>query len=274
MKFTLMIMATMATLLLTTTYVITTIAQSIVLPSAYAEPVVTAGCGPTQQSSLSISISIGGFQPNTFVFYTYTRSDNSVVSGGFSTGPYGQNTIATNVGPHPDKYTIHIYKDLSSNKVVEPVYSSTILIPCPHKHFAIDYYKNNPQIIHYLLGIKSMYNEIKVGDYLINSYQHASNIFNAAGSANPQDQLAAQLLAAKLNIADGGAGSCVNQIAASAEDVLRSQKYGSSNTNTDNLAQISANKDVSYMLFLKDKLEDYNHNGCSSSSSSDTTTLG
>src|SRR5436190_17666715 len=66
---------------------------------SYAEPSISVGCGPTQESNLSISVNISGFSPNSFLQYKYVRSDNSMLAGGFSTGPDGRNSIAVNTGP-------------------------------------------------------------------------------------------------------------------------------------------------------------------------------
>src|SRR5437870_411480 len=128
---------------------------------------VSITCGPTQESNLSISVSISGLSPRTFIDYKFIRPDNSVISGGFSTGQYGKNTVAINVGPDIGSYLVYIYIDMnSSGTEQQPIYYSTIALPCIDKHFTSEYYKNNPQLIEYLMGFQSIYNKIKIGDYL------------------------------------------------------------------------------------------------------------
>jgi hypothetical protein len=130
---------------------------------AYAQYSVSVTCGPTQVSNLSVSVSISGLLPNTFIDYKFIRPDNSVVSGGFSTGPYGKNTVAINVGADTGSYLVYIYKDTnSSGTEQQPIYYSTTTLPCIDNHFAGEYYKSHPQLIEYLLGIQSIYNKIKM----------------------------------------------------------------------------------------------------------------
>jgi hypothetical protein len=120
--------------------VITTACITSMPPPAYAQPSVSAGCGPTQGSNLSISVHMAGFLPNTFLHYKYIRSDNSEVSGGFSTGTYGKNTVTVNVGPYVGTYKIYIYRDINSYNAAQPIYSSIITtLHCIDKHFTTKY---------------------------------------------------------------------------------------------------------------------------------------
>lgn len=220
--------------------------------TVYAESSVLTGCGPSQESNLSISVRISGFLPNTFVHYEYIRSDNSVVSGGFTAGTSGENTVAINVGPYVGMYRIYIYKDV-------PIYSSTITLPCIANHFTSEYYISHPQVIQYLLGIRSIYNKIKIGDYLVASPTNALKIFNLSNSNVTVDQLAAQLLAAELNTVGGGVGNCIDQGIFSANALLKGQNYnGPTNFRT------TISEDLqSQILSFKDKIDAYNRLGCS-----------
>ena len=159
---------------------------------ANAQSSVSITCGPTQQSNLSVSMTVDEFIPKSFIHYKFMRPNNSVVYGGFSTGPYGKNTVAINVGPDTGTYLLYIYKDTNSSGTEQhPVYSSTITLPCTGNHFAVEYYKSHPRLIEYLLGIRSIYNTIKIGDYLVASPTNALQILNSSSSKFAGDQLAA-----------------------------------------------------------------------------------
>jgi hypothetical protein len=226
--------------------------------SAFAQSSVLAGCGPTQESNLSISVRLSGFLPNTFIHYEYIRSDNSVVSGGFTAGTSGENTVAINVGSYIGMYRLYIYKVDNSDNAAQPIYAATITLPCIANHFTSEYYKSHPQVVQYLLGIRSIYNNVKVGSYLVGSPSNALRIFNLSNSNATVDQLAAQLLAAELNIVGGGAGNCVNQGILSANALLKSQNYnGPTNFRT------TISEDLqSKMLFFTDQIDEYNRIGC------------
>ncbi|MGB7956125.1 MAG: hypothetical protein WCF23_19295 [Candidatus Nitrosopolaris sp.] len=154
---------------------------------AYAQYSVSITCGPTQGS---VSVSISGLLPKTFIDYKFIRPE-SVVSGGFSTGQYDKNTVAINVGADKGSYLIYIYKDTnSSGTELQPIYYSTTTLPCIDNHFAGEYYKSHLQLIEYLLGIQSIYNKIKIGDYLVASPRNALQILNSSNSNFGEDQLA------------------------------------------------------------------------------------
>ena len=227
---------------------------------AYAQDSISITCGPIQQSNLSVSMSVDGFLPETFINYKFIRPDNSVVYGGFSTGPHGKNTVAINVGPDTGSYLLYIYKDTNSPGTEQhPVYSSTITLPCLGNHFAVEYYKNHPRLIEYLLGIRSIYKTIKIGDYLVTSPRNALEILNSSNSNSAGDQLAAQLFTAELNAVSGGASNCVGEAMSSANALLKSQNYNG----PTNLLNTSMNQDINNkMLSLKDRLETYNQLGC------------
>jgi hypothetical protein len=226
----------------------------------YGQYSVSITCGPTQQSNLSVSMNLDGFLPNTFMDYKFIRPDNSVVYGGFSTGAYGKNIVDINVGPDTGSYLLYIYKDLnSSGTQQEPVYSSTITLPCLGNHFAVEYYKRHPQLIEYLLGIRSIYNTIKIGDHLVASPRNALEILNSSNSNFAGDKLAAQLFTAELNAVNGGASDCIEKTMSGANGLLKSQNY-----NGPTNPRITMNQDLNNkMLSLKDRLETYNRVGCS-----------
>jgi hypothetical protein len=228
---------------------------------AYAQYGVSITCGPIQGSNLSVSVSISGLLPKTFVDYKFIRPDNSVVSGGFSTGPYGKNTVAINVGADTGSYLVYIYKDTnSSGTEQQPIYYSTTTLPCIHNHFAGEYYKSHPQLIEYLLGIQSIYNKIKIGDYLVASPRNALEILNSSNSNYAEDRLAAQLFAAELNAVNGGASNCIADAISSANALLKSQNYNG----PTNLLRTSMSENLhNQMLSYKDRLETYNRMGCS-----------
>ena len=178
---------------------------------------VSITCGPTQESNLSISVSISGLSPRTFIDYKFIRPDNSVISQ----PQYGKNTVAINVGPDIGSYLVYIYKDMnSSGTEQQPIYYSTIALPCIDEHFASEYYESHPQLIEYLLGFQSIYNKRKIGDYLVASPRIALKILNSSNS-NFEDQSAAQLFAAKLNVVNGGASNCISETISSANALLK-----------------------------------------------------
>jgi hypothetical protein len=224
--------------------------------AAYAEPTIAVGCGPTQQPNFSIAVNISGFSPNTFIPYKYTHSDNSMVPGGFSAGASGKNIVAINVGPYVGTYTVHIYKDINSYDKARPIYSSNITLPCVVNHFTSEYYKGHPQAIQYLLGIKSIYDKIKLGDYSITSLTNALKVLNSSNSNIAIEQLAAELLAAELNTVNG-AGSCINGSITSANTLLKSKNY-----NGPDNAATTIKGDQGQMVSIKDKIEAYNRVGC------------
>ncbi|MGC2668729.1 MAG: hypothetical protein WA220_06060 [Candidatus Nitrosopolaris sp.] len=228
--------------------------------SAYAQYGVSVTCGPTQGPNLSVSVSISGLLPQTFIDYKFIRPDNSVVSGGFSTGPYGKNTVAINVGADTGSYLVYIYKDTnSSGTEQQPIYHSTTTLPCIDNHFAGEYYKSHPQLIEYLLGIQSIYNKIKIGDYLVASPRNALVILNSSNSNFAEDQLAAQLFAAELNAVNGGASNCTGEAISSANALLKSQNYnGPTNVLRTSMSEDLHNQTLSY----KHRLETYNRSGC------------
>lgn len=229
-------------------------------PPAYAKSSVFINCGPAQESSLSINVSLSGFLPNTFIHYKFVRPDDSIVSGGFSAGTYGKNTAAINVGAFPGPYSVYIFKDINSYGIVQPIYTSTITLPCLDNHYTVDYYKVHPQVMEYLLGIQSLYNRIKLNDYSIFSSRNALDILNSSNSNFAPDQLAAQLFAAELNIAGGGAGNCIHEAISSSNALLKSQNYNGA----DNFPITAIRADLQkQMLSFKNKLETYNLIGCS-----------
>jgi hypothetical protein len=229
---------------------------------SYAEPSILVGCGPTQQPNLSISISINGFLPNVFLHYKYVRSDNSMVFGGFSTGASGKNSIAVNTGPNQGTYAIYIYKDTDSynNNTARPIYSSTITVPCIANHFTIEYYKNHPELIQSLLGVQSIYNKVKLGNYLVASPTNALKVFYSSASSAILDQLAAQLLAAELNTANGASSDCIDEAISHANEFLKSQNY----YGPTNLSRPSINDlHVLYKsLSFNHDMREYNRIGC------------
>jgi hypothetical protein len=227
---------------------------------AYAKSSVFISCGPTQESSLSINVSLSGFLPNSFIHYKFVRPDDSIVSGGFSAGTFGKNTAAINVGAYPGPYSVYIFKDINSYGIVQPIYTSTITLPCVHNHFTVDYYKVHPQVIEYLLGIQPIYNKIKLNDYSVFSSRNALEILNSSNSNFAQDQLAAQLFAVELNIAGGGAGNCIHEAISSANALLKNQNY----SGPDNFPITAIHADLQkQMLSFRDNLETYNLIGCS-----------
>jgi hypothetical protein len=227
---------------------------------AHPQYSVSITCGPTQESNLSISVSISGLSPRTFIDYKFIRPDNSVVSGGFSTGPNGKNTVSINVGPESGSYLVYIYKNTNSfGTEQQPIYYSTFTLPCADNHFASEYYKSHPQLIEYLMGFQSIYNKIKIGDYLVASPRIALKILNSSNSNFGEDQLAAQLFTAELNVVNGGASNCISETISSANALLNRQNY---NGPTDLLGTRMNEELHNQMLTYKDRLESYNHIGC------------
>jgi hypothetical protein len=101
-------------------------------------------------------------------------------------------------------------------------------------------------LIEYLLGFQSIYNKRKIGDYLVASPRIALKILNSSNS-NFEDQSAAQLFAAKLNVVNGGASNCISETISSANALLKT----------------SMNEELyNQMLTYHDRLESYNNMGC------------
>jgi hypothetical protein len=233
------------------------IADKHVLP-AYAEQTISANCGPRQQSDLAISITTTGFSPNTILHYKFIRPDKSVTFGGVSTGPYRENTVAINIGNILGSYKIDVYKEVNNSYVApSPIYSSTIVLPCKTNHFTTEYYRMHPDIFQYLLGIKSIYNDIKIGSYLVGSPLNALNIMNLSHSDRLLDQLAAQVLAAEFHSANGATDSCIDNAIHSANVLLKEKNYNG----ISNSPRIISPDDLE-MLSLKNKIESYNKVGC------------
>ncbi len=69
--------------------------------------------------------------------------------------------------------------------------------------------------------------------------------------------LAAQLLAAKLNVANGVPSSCVSGAIADADDILTNAGYSVPDTTTPPKKSAKAAVNV-----VKDVLDDFNNNGC------------
>jgi hypothetical protein len=84
-------------------------------------------------------------------------------------------------------------------------------------------------------------------------------MLNSSNSNSAGDQLAAQLFTAELNAVNGGASNCVGEGMSSANALLKSQNY----SGPTNLLNTSMNQGLNNkMLYLKDRLETYNHLGC------------
>lgn len=221
---------------------------------------ISITCGPTQESNLSISVSVSGLSPKTFIDYKFVRPDNSVASGGFSAGQYGNNTVAINVGPENGSYLVYIYKDTNSSGTErQPIFYSTTALPCIANHLTVEFYKDHPRLIDSLLGVQSIYNKLKIGDYQVASPRNALEILNSSNSTFGEDQLAAQLFAAELNMVNGGASSCINEAISSANALLKSQNY----TGPTEFLRTGMSEDLSdQTLSYKHMLEIYNHIGC------------
>jgi hypothetical protein len=96
-----------------------------------------------------------------------------------------------------------------------------------------------------------------LGAYVVNTFATAKAVFDAADAKNAHNMLAAQLLAAKLNKANGIPSSCVDSAIATADTILSNAGYNGPNTTT--APQKSAKNAVNA---VKDQLDAYNNNGC------------
>jgi hypothetical protein len=93
---------------------------------------------------------------------------------------------------------------------------------------------------------------------LVASPRIALKILNSSNS-NFEDQSAAQLFAAELNVVNGGASNCISETISSANALLKSQNYNG----PTNILGTSMNEELhNQMLTYKDRLESYNHIGC------------
>jgi hypothetical protein len=233
----------------------------------YTGPLIALDCGPRDNSDLSVIVSAIGFKPNQFLDYRIIVPNTKVVAGGFSTSPSGQNNVTINIGPHSDKILLNIYQDMNSNSVVERtelLHSSNLVVPCPAKHFTVEYYKNHPGAVLDLFGIKALGNHVSLGNYVLNTFQDAMRILDGSAYHNSQDHFAAELLAASMNVLSGGRGDCVANTISTANDILKDQNY---QVRGNEKIQIKTNNDTEkQMRSLTSSLKDYNENGCLASS--------
>ena len=92
---------------------------------------------------------------------------------------------------------------------------------------------------------------------MVDTFAKAEDVFDSASSKNAHNMLAAQLLAAKLNVANGVPSSCATSAIADADQILRDAGYSGPDTTTP---PMKANKDA--VNAVKDALDDFNNNGC------------
>jgi streptogramin lyase len=96
-----------------------------------------------------------------------------------------------------------------------------------------------------------------LGTHTVDTLAKAKAVFDAADAHNAHNMLAAQLLAAKLNKANGVPNSCVATAISAADGVLPAAGYTGPDTTTP---PQKAAKDA--VNALKDELDKFNQNGC------------
>jgi hypothetical protein len=253
---------TLAAISLVVTLGMILISPHIVIADQTKPPIITLDCGPRANSDLSITVMVRGFKPNGFVLYRIMRSDNRVIEGGFSSGHSGENNATINIGPHGDKIP-SFYRDLNSNNSAESdelFRSSSMYVPCQNKHFDVDYYRTHPGVIRDLFGIRSLRNEIKLGNHVVDTSQNAIKILGHSGYDNSQDHFAAELLAATINILRGGSDDCVQRTISRANTLLEDQNYL---VGGQEKIPVKPNNGLeTNMLSMTTLLKEYNQNGC------------
>ncbi len=96
-----------------------------------------------------------------------------------------------------------------------------------------------------------------LGSHLVAGFSSASGIFRAASGRNAHNMLAAQLLASKLNVANGVAASCTGGAIADADSILDAAGYSGPNSTT-----APKKGDKAAVNAVKDVLDAFNNNGC------------
>jgi len=96
-----------------------------------------------------------------------------------------------------------------------------------------------------------------LGNYIVTTFAQAEAVFDAANAQNIHNMLAAQLLATKLNKANGVPNGCIDSAIITADDILLTAGYSGPNTTTP--PQSSAKATVNA---VKDALDAFNNNGC------------
>jgi hypothetical protein len=233
----------------------------------YSRPIITLACGPRDNSDLSIVVNAKGFKPNQFLDYRILAPYSQVVAGGFSTGSSGQNNVTINIGPHSSKILLNFFQDMNSNHIAETtelLHSSNLVVPCSTKHFAVEYYRTHYGAVHDLFGIKALNNHIRLGNYVLNTFQDAMRILDGSTYHNSQDHFAAELLAATMNVLSGGRDDCISSTISVANDILKDQNYQA--VGKENIQIKTNNEAETQMLSLTSLLKGYNENGCLSSS--------
>jgi hypothetical protein len=254
---------TIAAISLVVTLGMILISPHIVIADQTKPPVITLDCGPRANSDLSITVMVRGFKPNEFVLYRIMRSDNRVIEGGFSSSHSGENNATINIGPHDDKVLLNFYRDFNSNNSAESnelLRSSSIHVPCQNKHFGVDYYRTHPGVIGDLFGIRSLRNEIKLGNHVVDTSQNAIKILGHPAYDNSQAHFAAELLAATINILRGGSDDCVQRTISRANTFLEDQNYVGGGQ--EKIPVKPSNGLETDMLSMTTLLKEYNQNGC------------
>lgn len=96
-----------------------------------------------------------------------------------------------------------------------------------------------------------------IGNYQVLTFTQAIQVFDAANSKNAYNQLAAQLLAAKLNIANGSDSSCISTTIMQADSLLINAAYNGPNTTSSPSGSLK-----STVTSTKAALDAYNNFGC------------
>jgi hypothetical protein len=96
-----------------------------------------------------------------------------------------------------------------------------------------------------------------LGNYQVSTFAQAKQVFDAANSKNAYNQLAAQLLAAKLNVANGADSSCISATITQADSLLISAGYNGPNTTASPSGPLK-----STVTSVKNALDAYNNSGC------------
>jgi parallel beta-helix repeat protein len=133
--------------------------------------------------------------------------------------------------------------------------------PCEAK--TMGFWKNHEDSVEAVLSLFTD-NKIPLGDYTVTNYAEAKDVFKNAKNKNANTMLAAQLLAAKLNVAHlGHLGidydcDCIDDVIDDADAFLTSQGY----SGPDNPGDVPKGLDKEEANEYKDYLDDFNQGEC------------
>lgn len=185
--------------------------------------------------------------PGVTVSFTVTGANTA--SGSCVTGTNGQCTFAY-LGSNAGTDTITATTTVDDTELTATASKTWEAIGPPSEAKTIGFWKNHPADTAALLPQT-------LGTHLVDTFPKANAVFDSAKAKDAHNMLAAQLLAAKLNKANGVPSSCVDTAISDADGILSAAGYAGSNTTAPPL---EAGKNA--VNAVKDNLDQFNQNGC------------